>query len=242
MATKQVEIPGIGIVTLSKRRGNRNIRLGFSRDGSVRVSLPYYVPFQAGISFAVSKTAWITKHRPEQRAIIEDGDRIGKAHRVIFEKSPSATRPTTRVGITYIKIILPPGMDAHAEPAQAAAERGAHKALKQQAELLLPQRLIQLAKAHNFTYRSLQVKRLSSRWGSCSQHKDIILNIYLMQLPWELIDYVIIHELVHTEHLNHSAAFWERFEEAMPDAKQRRKAVKAHRATLMPSKLQPKHD
>lgn len=234
MATKQVEIPGIGTVTLSKRRGNRNIRLGFGRDGSVRVSLPYYVPFQAGISFATSKAAWISKHRPEQSISIRQGDRIGKAHRIIFFTKDAIARPAGRVTETLIKINLPPNMQSWEDKAQAAAERAAHKALKLQADKLLPQRVELLARQHQFTYRSVQAKRLSSRWGSCSQHKDIVLNIYLMQLPWHLIDYVIAHELVHTEHLNHSAEFWERFLQIMPDAKQRRKEVKAHRAALTP--------
>lgn len=235
MASKQVDIPGIGSVTLSKRRGNRNIRLGFSRDGNVRVSLPYYLPFEAGISFAISKAAWISRHRPPEQVRLATNDRIGKAHRMIFTTKETISRPSTKITGTVIFVRLPAGMQPEDEKAQASAEKAAHKALKQQADQLLPQRVAQLSQQYNFHYNSLQVKRLSSRWGSCSQHKDIILNIYLMQLPWRLIDYVIIHELVHTEHLNHSAEFWDRFLEVMPDAKHRRKEVKAHRAALTPN-------
>ena len=49
-----------------------------------------------------------------------------------------------------------------------------------------------------------------------------------MMVPWELIDYVILHELVHTHHLNHSKQFWEEISSIMPDYKDRKKTLKQH--------------
>lgn len=237
MANKVVQIPEIGEVTLTKRRGSRNLRLSFARDGSIRVSLPYWVPYQAGVDFARHKSAWIAKHRPAAAARLRDGDRIGKAHRLRFAQSTKYEVQSTRVAVKHnvITVTCPVDVPATHASVQKAAERGALKALKAEADQLLPQRLRELAAKHNFTYKTVGTKRLSSRWGSCSQNKDIILNTYLMQLPWELIDYVIIHELVHTEHLNHSPAFWQRFEHALPDAKKRRKLLKTYRTSILPT-------
>lgn len=234
-AKKVVNLPDIGEIVLTKRRGNTNIRMSYARDGGIRVSLPYFVPYEAGLAFVRSKTDWLQKHRPAPASQLGQGDRIGKAHRVHFVTSTTATKPTVRVAKSRVQTTLPLSVAAHDSIAQKAVQRGALKALKQEADQLLPQRLDHLAKKHGFSYESVTTKRLSSRWGSCSQHRDITLNIYLMQLPWHLIDYVIVHELVHTEHLNHSPGFWQRFEQIMPTAKQLRRDLKKYPTAIQPS-------
>ena len=232
MATKQTVLPDIGQITLYKKRGNSNIRLSFMRDGTVRVSLPYWVPYQAGIEFARQRTDWIASHRPSNSQQLQHEDRIGKAHRLIFRPEPSRERPTVRTARNQIVVSYPASMSPLQSTVQKAAERGALKALKLEAEGLLPQRLRQLAAMHQFEFRGVGVKKLASRWGSCSQFKDITLNIFLMQLPWHLIDYVLIHELVHTEHLDHSADFWKRFEQALPGAKKLRKELRSYQTKV----------
>lgn len=234
MAQKTVEVDGIGPISLVKRRGNNHIRLSFARDGSVRVSLPYYVPYQAGIEFARTRLDWIIKHRPATSSHLTDGDRIGKAHRLKISQASIGSGPRVSLKNNVVVVSCPVDMPVTHQSVQKAAERGALKALKREADQLLPQRLQLLAAKFNFEYNSVDTKRLSSRWGSCSQAKDIILNTYLMQLPWELVDYVIIHELVHTEHLNHGTEFWNRFEQVMPDAKKRRKSLKTYRTAILP--------
>ncbi len=235
MPQKTIYIDDIGEVTLVKRRGSRNLRLSFTRNGDIRVSLPYWVPYQAGSEFARSKRDWIAKHRPETGAHLQDGDRIGKAHRLRFVASTTAKQASVRVASGQITVSCPVSSPSTSISVQKAAERGALKALKTEADRLLPQRLRELANKHGFIYKSVATKRLSSRWGSCSQNKEITLNTYLMQLPWELIDYVIVHELVHTEHLNHSDQFWYRFSQVMPDARARRKMLKTHKTAISPA-------
>src|SRR5262249_1610025 len=113
-----------------------------------------------------------------------------------------------------------------------AAKSAAERALRQEAEKLLPLRLSDLAKKHGFKYQSVKIKKMTSRWGSCSAHRLITLNFYLMQLPWPLIDHVLIHELVHTKHLNHSGAFWMEFESIYPGAKKARKQIHNYRPVI----------
>lgn len=236
MASKQVDLPDIGKVTLTKRQSSRNIKLTYATDGSIKVSLPIYVPYQVGISFVKNKAKWLAENKPELDADIEPNDRIGKAHKVNFSISDIASKPSVRVTNTQINVTIPKGVSVEDKNVQETAKRGAYKALKKEANQLLPQRLSQIAQKNGFEYSSVEVKRLTSRWGSCSQHKDIILNIYLMQLPWFLIDYVLIHELVHTEHLNHSADFWKRFEQILPNAKALRKELRNHKTAVTPIK------
>ncbi|MBI4187961.1 MAG: M48 family metallopeptidase [Chloroflexi bacterium] len=72
----------------------------------------------------------------------------------------------------------------------------------------LTSRIKQLAAEHGFSYNKVSVRRQRTRWGSCSHRNNISLNMKLVRLPNELMDYVILHELVHTRIRNHSQKFW----------------------------------
>lgn len=80
--------------------------------------------------------------------------------------------------------------------------------LRRKAKAYLPAKTEQLAAIHGFTYTSLSIRPSRTRWGSCSSRKSINLSFFLMMLPEHLIEYVILHELCHTVHMNHSPAFW----------------------------------
>ncbi len=74
--------------------------------------------------------------------------------------------------------------------------------------------------------QSVRLKNNSSNWGSCSSKGNINLSTRLLFAPDEVVDYVIIHELTHLIHQNHSANFWKRVEMAMPDYKNKEKWLK----------------
>jgi len=86
----------------------------------------------------------------------------------------------------------------------------------------------------------VRIKRLSSRWGSCDSHQNIVLNLYLMQLPWECIDYVLLHELTHTQILRHGAPFWDAMGKLLPNLAAIRKQMRGYHPVLQspPSAVQ----
>jgi predicted metal-dependent hydrolase len=65
-----------------------------------------------------------------------------------------------------------------------------------------------------------------SRWGSCSYKNTLNFNYYLAQLPYELIEYVVVHELAHIKYKNHSKYFWALVEKYLPDVKEKRKKLR----------------
>lgn len=210
---------------LYKRRGNRSLRLSIGAAGEIRVSMPYWLPYKAGEQFALSKSAWIALHRAPVTAGLQSGQAIGKAHRLLFSPSGRVTKPMTRIKDNQIEISYPDLLSADAPEVQKAARAAAIRALRKEAERLLPIRLRQLAEHEGFTFHSVAVKQLKSRWGSCSTHQDIILNLFLMQLPWHLIDYVLLHELTHTKVMQHGAPFWQEMERHVSHAKRLRKEI-----------------
>ena len=80
-------------------------------------------------------------------------------------------------------------------------------------------RLEFLSQKHGFNYNRVFIKNQKTRWGSCSGKNNINLNINLIRLPDELIDYTILHELVHTRIKNHSRRFWDQMDKLVGNAK-----------------------
>lgn len=233
MATKTVNLPNIGAVTLHKRRGNRNLRLSIGPDGAVRVSLPYWLPYKAGEQFVLAKTRWIEKHRAQTEiTVLQHGHAIGKAHRLHFEPKAMAAKVTTRLAANEVRVSYPEHYAPHDPAVQLAAHKASIRALRKEAELELPKRLHELSLQTGFSYKSVGIKQLKSRWGSCNSAKEITLNLFLMQLPWHLIDYVLVHELVHTKVMQHGAPFWQEMERHLPDAKRLRKYMRAYQPLL----------
>ncbi len=76
-----------------------------------------------------------------------------------------------------------------------------------QANKYLPQRISELSQTTGLRYTGVTITGAQSRWGSCSAQSRVSLSFHLMRLPKHLIDFVIIHELCHTAHHNHSAKF-----------------------------------
>ena len=80
--------------------------------------------------------------------------------------------------------------------------------MRKEAKANLPRRVAELAHLYGFSYSSVTIRGSKTRWGSCSALNSISLSLYLMQVPEHLQDYVILHELCHTVHHNHSVQFW----------------------------------
>jgi predicted metal-dependent hydrolase len=194
--------------------------------------MPYWVPYEAGVQFARSRQSWIAEHRESRDASLKHGQEIGKSHRLYFEASPVAAKVTSRVSESVVRITHPVACTVADSSVQGAAEKASIRALRSQAEALLPGRLRELADEFDFEYNSVQVKQLTGRWGSCDSHQNIVLNLFLMKLPWTLIDYVLLHELTHTNILRHGPDFWEAMRRVLPDVQVRRKAMKQHRPTV----------
>lgn len=76
--------------------------------------------------------------------------------------------------------------------------------------------------------RRITVKNQKTRWGSCSSKKNLNFNYKLAYMPQEIMDYVVVHELAHLRHMNHSREFWELVEQYIPDYRERRKWLKQH--------------
>lgn len=108
-----------------------------------------------------------------------------------------------------LMIVCPSDICFENESTQKRLRNIIASALRHEAKRVLPTRLQELAEAHNFKFAQVKINSSRTHWGSCTARKNINLSLYLMQLPWHLIDYVLLHELCHTIEMNHSEHFWE---------------------------------
>lgn len=202
-------------------------------DGRLRASLPLYAPV-----FLVKRL--INNSRQELRAMLNEqqsqthysnGMPIGKSHSLIVMPTSSAEVRIKRQGQRLI-VSLPQDKDLN-DPGVAQIIRDeVIKTLRREAKSYLPKRLAWLARDGKWSYQRVRFSHASGRWGSCSSNGTISLNIALMKLPFELIDYVLIHELSHTIEMNHSQAFWDLVETADPNCKAHRRAIKDYTPSI----------
>lgn len=216
-----------GHIILRRSSKASSIRIKLAPGGQLRVSLPVYAPI-----FLVKR--FINASRPKLRELLNDhhhsniqlidGMQIGKRHSLVVRPSSSKTR-ASRHGQQVIVLLNERDelSDAHVT---AIARKTIIEALRIEAKSYLPKRLAFLANKHGFSYDRVRFSHAGGRWGSCSSNGTLSLNIALMKLPFELIDYVLVHELSHTLHMNHGSEFWQSVVRIDPDFKQHREMLK----------------
>ncbi|MDF1876914.1 M48 family metallopeptidase [Sulfurimonas sp. SAG-AH-194-L11] len=90
----------------------------------------------------------------------------------------------------------------------------------------LQERAVHYAKVMNLSFKTIKYRKMKSRWGSCSSLKIITFNTELMKLKKHLIDYVVVHELAHLKHMNHSKDFHAFVDMYLPYSKELRRELK----------------
>lgn len=222
-----------GEITIRRSAKARHVRLRVAPDGRLRASLPPYTPLFLLKKLLKSSRTELRQMLAEtqQDTLYHPGQQIGKSHTLIVKHSAKLEVVTHRVGQQVI-VELPETIDFMAPTVQRAVRDAVIKALRLEAKSYLPKRLGYLAEQLGYRYEKVRFSHASGRWGSCSTSGTISLNIALMKLPFELIDYVLIHELSHTVEMNHSEKFWSRVEAGDPEFRTHRKMLKLHTPSI----------
>ena len=105
--------------------------------------------------------------------------------------------------------------------------------LAEQAKEVIPARVAYYAALLGMEYGRITIRTQKTRWGSCSAKGNLNFNCLLMLAPPEVLDSVVVHELCHRKHMNHSKAFYDEIERVMPDYKARHAWLKQNGRALM---------
>jgi predicted metal-dependent hydrolase len=221
-----------GTIKLVRSARASHIRIRVDTNGTLRASMPLYAP-------VLLVKRLVHSSRPELRRLLEqhqntsvftDTMQIGKSHS-LMSRPTSGESTVSRHGQQII-VSLPEGKHMEDSDVQSLIRPVVIAALRKEAKSYLPRRLAHLAKLHGFSYQKVRFSHASGRWGSCSSNGTISLNIALMKLPFHLIDYVLVHELSHTIHMNHSDAFWSSVKICDPEYAVHRRELKNHTPSI----------
>lgn len=208
----------------------KTIALIIERDGSLVVRAPLRVSDKAILRMIEQKKDWIRAkqaqvkarypaYAPKEYANGEEFWYLGKTYplEIINARSPTLSLDGS----------------LHREGSFKLSSHGLPKAplvfknwYRRQAAKILPERSQWWASRHGFTYQKIRISSALTRWGSCSSKGTLSFTWRLVMAPIAVIDYVVVHELVHLQVKNHSKEFWGRVELIMPDYKQKIKWLK----------------
>jgi len=218
--------------TLYRMPCRKRVHLVISDEGCLQVRAPHrFTPLDAESALYAS-SAWILEALGRARTSHATRPPLGTGARlslldeslrlvVIQESKPSVTREGE-----LLRVSLPTITE---QAIRASLEHW----YRQQAKSYLTARLVTLAGDVGAYPTRVSIRAQKTRWGSCSGTGRISLNWRLMLLPAQLTDYVIVHELCHLEHLNHSPKFWALVKRIIPDCKERRARLVKVRRTLV---------
>lgn len=202
-----------------ERRARRYV-LRLDPDGTPRVTIPRGGSTGAARRFVVSQRKWIDKER-YRRALTPPTPREWRAGTPILLRGRTCPLVVeardggydVRLGELAIRAGGTPTDDLR--PLVEAA-------LRKVAEREMPPRLLDLANRHGLAVQKVQIRNQRWRWGSCSSSGRISLNWRLVQVPPDVCDYVLVHELMHLRVQNHSARFWRLVAAACPEHREAR--------------------
>jgi predicted metal-dependent hydrolase len=220
--SKIVRIDEVGDVAFRTSRRARHLNIRIRPGGSIVVSMPSGMPLRMAQDIVKGKTDWIlrtlrkAKDRQPALLTLHDGSEIRTRLHVVCIRCGVFERLRISTTGSLVEIRVPATVSLSAPELQNAVRMTLIEIYRQEAKQILPPRVRALAAAHGFTINRVSIKNTKSRWGSCSAKNNINLSLHLMRVPDELVDYVILHELVHTEIMNHSPAFWRRLSELCP--------------------------
>jgi predicted metal-dependent hydrolase len=213
---------GITVHLVFRPRARRYL-LGLQPDGTARLVIPRRGSEAEGIRFLERSEPWLLKRvvrwqsRSRAREPWVNGSRFlfrGEETGLRVEKGEDDLR------LCFLDQSIPV---PHPLPDYRDVVLG-H--LRRLAECELPARTRELALLHGIVVRRVTVRSQKTRWGSCSARGTISLNWRLMQAPPFVVDYLIIHELMHRREMNHSARYWKLVARAFPDYQRAEKWLK----------------
>ena len=172
---------------------------------------PWYASEREVLVFIHSNTEWILKQqrlRKSQKEYFGINQEITTREHQLKIVSVEKGKVQAVLKGREVTLTIPVDVDITEDRVQAFIRKVIIEMCRKDARNYLPQRTTELARLHGFHFQKVVLKNLKSKWGSCSSLGNINLNVHLMRLPDHLIDFILLHELVHTKHMNHGPQFW----------------------------------
>ncbi|MFZ9037293.1 MAG: M48 family metallopeptidase [Gammaproteobacteria bacterium] len=211
-------------------RRARYAKLQIKPYGGLEVVIPTRFP-RAHVPFLVAKHADWARRQLDKQARLRQSIRPPQHLALAYDNSSTPViYPNQSLAFNYDLFSESPleriVIESDSQPQQIRELRAW---IRQRARALLPQRLDEISRRTGLDFRRVTIRSQKTRWGSCSSRGHISLNDQLLFLPASTVDYLMIHELCHTRHLNHSHQFWQLVESRCPDYRSHEKLLSRSR-------------
>lgn len=211
------------------RSNRKTIALVVTKDATLIVRAPFHTPQSYIEDLVRKKSAWIKQkmnevnQRPKQvKKEFVNGEGflfLGKTYRLqIVEELPTEIELSDRLYLL--------------KKAQSNAEEIIYSWYKSEAAKKIKERCEWFSKKTGYYPNSIKITDARKRWGSCSSKGNLNFNWRLILVPLEVLDYVIVHELIHMDQPNHSKFFWNKVRSIIPDFEKHRAWLKHHGSLL----------
>lgn len=209
----------------------RSLKLKVESNGEVVVVSPGHVPQSMIADFVASHLEWIAKVQARIRASAPAASHdqlqlFGRHYPISLNQDP-AHKLGVSLKDSQVIVRLPSQFRSVALGSPKVSQE-IERYLKATAEKYIVPRTHQLADIMHITFGRITLREQKSRWGSCSSQGNLNFNWRLVHYPPAIIDYVIIHELAHRRHMDHSQAFWNFVRQFDPDYLKHRGWLKRH--------------
>lgn len=223
---------------LRSRRRRKTIEITLDHQEGVLVAAPVHTDHQTIANVVQKRAAWIIRRAssqtlqpaPKQLVSGESLPYLGRQVRLFVE--PAAVR-RVRVSFAHWSFGVTVPSDLTGEERRLAMARALERWYKQRAMIWLADRVGHWASQLGYEPPQVLIRSQRQRWGSCGPDGVLRFNWRAMQVEPTLIDYVVVHELVHLLVRNHGADFWMRVAGALPDYRLRRQRLKEAGAHLV---------
>ena len=211
----------------------RSLKLQISPEGQVLVTTPKFVPEFLVKRFVSSHQGWITENlakielKKKEFALQKDTLLYFGETYALMTNLNAKEKIGVKVDQNNKQIIVNP-----VSTTQASIRKSVLRFLEKTLHNYVLDKVERLSKKMNIAVNKITFKRQSTRWGSCSSLGNLNFNWQLVHAPQPVIDYVIVHELAHRQHMDHSPAFWRFVEQFDPEYRLHRGWLKRHGVLL----------
>ena len=203
------------------RSKRKTLSLQINQDAELIIRAPLRLPEKDIQAFVVEKSSWISKRQEEvefrvsQKYHFEEGEMF-----LYLGNTYPLTISSSKNSLSFNGEVFE--LNADCADASTAFRRWCKQQFR---DIALP-RVDYFANKYSLQFHDVRLKAQKTLWGSCSSDNNLNFNYLLMMAPMNVIDYVIVHELSHTVHKNHSNDFWGLVESILPEYKLAKKWLK----------------
>lgn len=187
---------------------------------NVIVTVPKYMSKKDIDQFIEKYETWIHKTLEKRKVASEEYDWF-KTKKILYLGEYIEVEIKQSSYGKDLVVLTEKGLKIISKGEEESIRKAVEAFYRKKAKVILEELTHRYATLIGVSYNKITIRKQETRWGSCSSKGNLSYNVRMLCAPMEMIEYVVLHEVMHLRHFNHSSAFWQDLECIMPDYKRR---------------------